>query len=274
MGMSPDAPPKRFGGIDPNVSGPSEYNGADEAHTRPELLFHSSNRRHCDRMIIAVQPPTYFPSLPYTALLRHVDQFVLADTFRFRPNTFQNRSKLRNARGGHWITIPVFGHPAGAPIHTVDLEAGGRWREKHWRSFMYDYRTTMYFEFYEETFRPFFDVEWTNLAECTCRSVELQVELFGIDTELVRTSNLSEKPATIDEIISELGADTLVVPASDAPDDVEAADVEVFSYEHPTYRQNFEGFESGMSAMDLLFNYGREAERLLAQGERSPRSTA
>jgi len=217
--------------------------------------------------MIAVQPPEYFPPLAYTALLQHVDHFVLADTFRFRRERFQNRSKLRNAQGAHWITIPLFGQPDGARLHTIDIETGGRWREKHWRSFMYDYRTTMYFEFYEEDFRPFFDEEWSNLADCTCRSVALQAELFGLDTSITRASALDGAPSTIPEVVEAVGAETVVVPEAEDLPTIEGVTVDVFSYEHPTYHQNFEGFESGVSAMDLAFNYGREAPRLLADGQ-------
>jgi len=224
--------------------------------------------------MIAIQPPAYFPPLEYTALIQHVDHFILADTFRLRRGSFQDRSKLRNAQGGHWITIPLFGQPEGAPIATVDIETGGRWREKHWRSFMYDYRTTMYFEFYEDRFRPFFDVEWSNLADCTCRSVALQTALFGIDTELTRASKLDGAPETVQEIVSTVEAETLVVPKGDADVEVPSTAVTSFEYDPPTYRQNFEGFEGGMSGMDLLFNYGREAPRLLTDGISEPVSSA
>jgi hypothetical protein len=216
--------------------------------------------------MIAIQPPAYFPPLDYTALLDHVDHFILADTFRYRGQSFQNRSKLRNAQGTHWITIPLFGQPTGAPFHTIDIETGGRWREKHWRSFMYDYCTTMYFEFYEEQFRPFFEVEWTNLADCTCRSVALQAELFGLDTSIQRASDLEGTPSTYQEIVEVVGADTLVMPADAEAPSLRSASVESFSYEHPEYHQNFEGFKAGVTGMDLLYNYGREAPRLLAQG--------
>jgi hypothetical protein len=216
--------------------------------------------------MIAVQPPLYFPPLAYTALLDHVDHFILADTFRYRTQSFQNRSKLRNAQGAHWITIPLFGRPEGAPFREVDIETGGRWREKHWRSFMYDYCTTMYFEFFEEQFRPFFEEKWTNLADCTSRSVELQADLFGIDTSLTRASALDGAPDTLPGIAAAVGAEAIAVagPAESAPDlDLPVAAVQ---YDHPEYRQNFEGFEPGMTGMDLLFNYGREAPRILAGG--------
>lgn len=216
--------------------------------------------------MIGVAPPEYFPPLPYTAFVRYVDHFILADTFRYRGHKFQDCSKLRNAQGAHWITIPLFGRPEGARFHKVEIETGGRWREKHWRSFMYDYRTTMYFEFYEDSFQPFFEVEWTNLAQCCCRSVELQADLFGIDTQLTRASQLKGAPTTLVGIAEVLEADRVVVAASGEVPAGSDLRIETFAYGHPTYRQNFEGFVSGVTAMDLLFNYGREAPRILAQG--------
>jgi hypothetical protein len=213
----------------------------------------------------------YFPPLEYMALVDHVDHFILADTFRYRAQSFQNRSKLRNAQGAHWIRIPLFGRPEGAPFRSVEIETGGRWREKHWRSFMYDYRTTMYFEFYEERFRPFFDVEWTNLAACTCRSVELQAELFGLDTTITRASTLAEGPATLGGVVAATEADSIAIPVSEKSSPLELnVEPEPFSYEHPDYHQNFGGFVPGMTGMDLLFNYGREAPRILASGIGAP----
>lgn len=216
--------------------------------------------------MIAIQPPAYFPALAYTALLTYVDHFILADTFRYRAETFQNRSKLRNAQGGHWISIPLFGHPEGRPIHEVDIETGSRWCEKHWRSFLYDYRSTMYFAFYRDRFQPFFDEEWQALADCTCQSVRRQADLYGIDTSITRATRLDKAPATRAAIFDQVDEETLVVPEGERPAGDVDGDVREFRYAPPTYHQNFEGFEPGMTALDLVFNYGREAPRRLIQG--------
>ncbi|MFB6098552.1 MAG: WbqC family protein, partial [Salinibacter sp.] len=169
-------------------------------------------------MRIAVRPPEYFPRLPYMALLQHVDHFVLADTFPYRRQSFQDRSKLRNAQGWHWITIPLFGRREGAPICKVEIKTEGRWQEKHWRSFLYDYRTTMYFEFYESSIRPFFEHTWTRLGPCTARSVELLAELFGLRTTITRASSMDDGPTCIAEVVDALGAETLVVPSEASPE--------------------------------------------------------
>jgi hypothetical protein len=229
--------------------------------------------------MIAVRPPEYFPRLATVALMLRVDHFVIADTFQYSRQSFQNRSKLRNPDGWQWISIPLFGSPSGLLIQTVDVARKDRWRQQHWRAFMYNYRSTMYFEYYEDTFRPFFDVDWDLLANCTTRSMELTKEMLELDVTLRRASDLPGAPRTVDAItdalaevrddLEEPDAKTLLVPPDAAPHDAGATgETRVLHYDHPTYRQNFEGFEPGMSAMDVMFNYGPEATRIIDQGGR------
>jgi hypothetical protein len=59
----------------------------------------------------------------------------------------------------------------------------------------------------------------------------------------------------------------VVVPEEFSTDNLpETIVTQTFTYDHPTYHQNFDGFEPGMTAADLVFNYGREAQRILADG--------
>ena len=216
---------------------------------------------------IAVAPPAYFPRLAYVALVQHVDHFILADTFPFRQRSFQDRSKVRSPQGWHWISIPVVGRREGAPLPTVEIQTEGRWLEKHWRSFLYNYRTTPYFEFFEDSFRPFFERTWRRLVPCLCRSVQLTADLFGLQARITRASALSGEPSTYADIVTALSPDALVVRDASMPEDLpDGISIHECTYEQTPYRQNFEGFAPGMSALDLMFNYGPEARRLLADG--------
>lgn len=125
----------------------------------------------------------------------------------------------------------------------------------------------MYFEFFKGAFEPFFNQSWHRLGPCVCRSVELLVELFGVGTSLTRASTLEGSPSDVQGILEATGAETLAVFDGRQIKTL-GAEVETLTYEHPTYHQNFEGFERGLSAADLVFNYGREARRLLADGLR------
>jgi len=219
--------------------------------------------------MIAIRPPEYFPRLAYTSLMLQVDHFVIADTFQYSRQSFQNRSKLRNPEGWQWISIPLFGSPSGRTIRDVDLARKDRWRQQHWRAFMYNYRSTMYFEYYEDDFQPFFDEDWSYLGNCTSRSVELTADLLEVATPITRASDLDGAPDTVEAVLAAMGEEVLLVPPDAAPHDHDAAStVRVFHYEHPEYRQNFEGFQKGMSAMDVMFNYGPECQRIIAGGSR------
>ena len=219
--------------------------------------------------MIAIRPPEYFPRCVSLGLLAQVDHFILADTFQYSRQSFQNRSKLRNPNGWQWISIPLAAHQHGRPIRTVEIDTDTRWQEKHWRAFMYNYRSTMYFEYFEEQFAPFFETTWTQLGACTCRSVDVTAALFDLDVTITRASELPGAPDTLAAIHDAVGGGPLLSPSEAAPHDAEVvSDVRVYQFEHPTYRQNFEGFETDMAALDLLFNGGPQSLRTIFEAAR------
>lgn len=217
--------------------------------------------------MIAVRPPEYFPRLSYMALVQEVDRFILADTFQYSRQSFQNRSKLRNPQGWQWITVPLHAHQHDRAIIDVQVDPDGPWLGKHWRAFQYNYRSTPYFEYFEPELEPFFHREWAHLGELTAASITLLLRLMELSTPLVRASELDGRPDSLEAIVATVGEEPVLSPEEAAPYDRGAvSDVHVFRYDAPTYRQNFEGFEPGMSAADVLFNYGPEARSIIAQG--------
>jgi len=214
--------------------------------------------------MLAIRPPEYFPGLRYMALVQHVDCFVLADTLAYRRQSFQNRARLRNPQGWQWITVPLEAHQRDRPIHEVAINRNDPWKGKHWRAFQYNYRSTPYFEYFEPQVEPFFQREWATLGGLTSTSVELLHELMGLSTQLVRASNLGGAPDTVESILEAVDEQTLVTDPASAERGAAAGTAHTFHFDAPTYHQNFEGFEPGMSTSDLLFNYGPEACSILA----------
>ncbi len=212
--------------------------------------------------MIAVRPPEYWPRLEYAALLDQADVFVVADTFRYSRQSFQNRTPLRTPDGRQWISIPLRGRQHGYPIGEVEIHGKRRWLRKHWRALHYNYRTTPFFDFYEDRLRPVFEDEWDRLADLTMRSIELMRTLLGIDTPLIRASELDGAPATMEAVLEVLGRSDLVVPRATATVDLPLA-THVLTFEELERRQNFAGFVPGLSALDLLFNYGPDALRMI-----------
>ncbi|SHK06465.1 WbqC family protein [Rhodothermus profundi] len=215
--------------------------------------------------MLAVVPPEYFPRLERVALALRAGRLVLADTFQYSRQSFHNRTRLRNPQGWQWISVPLRAHQHGVPIDQAAVGQLRGWQRRHWRAFCYNYRTTPYFEFFEPRLEEIFQQEWTTLGALTCATVLLTLQLFEIDTPVVRASELVGRPASVAAIARVLAADTLLLPENTAAiDRTAAAQVYALRFKEPVYRQNFEGFVPGMTALDLLFNLGPiEARALL-----------
>ena len=226
---------------------------------------------HAPPVRIAVRPPEYFPRLASLALMQQADRFVLADTFQYSRQSFQNRARLRTPprprQAWQWISVPLKGRQHGRPICEVEVDNRTTWARSHWRAFHYNYRTAPFFDHYEEAFRDLFERPWTHLGALTCATTERLHELFGLASTLVRASELPGVPRHLQALVEAAGGGMLLTSgAAAAHDRRHVASVEAVAYREPAYRQNFDGFEPGMSAADLLFNYGPEALSVLRRG--------
>lgn len=212
------------------------------------------------RSYVAVRPPEYWPRPLFLALVDAADRFVLADTFQYSRQSYQNRTPVRTPQGSHWLSVPLAGNQHGRPVVDVRIHGRHRWIRKHWRALHYNYRTTPFFAFYEPRLAPLFDREWDRLGQLTCTSVCVLADLFGIDTPIVRASEMPESSQSMSDILRACESDRLLSAEDTVEADRQLADVHgVVSIQDLTYHQNFDGFEPGMSALDLLFNYGPEA---------------
>lgn len=222
-------------------------------------------------MTVALVPLEYFPPLHSVALMAAADHVVWADTWPYRRHTRQNRSKLRNPNGWQWISLPMWSHQHGRPTADVMIDGNVPWHERHWRAFMYNYRSTMYFEYFEDDFKPIFTDPAESLQVLAEATTRCTCQFAQIDTPFVRASKWEAD--TVSAIRTHTDASTLWVAHEhadvlDLPDDAPCTVLP--PYEHPTYRQNFDGFEPGMAAIDCIFNYGPEAARLMADGLNTP----
>jgi hypothetical protein len=217
--------------------------------------------------MLAIRPPEYFPRLETVALMMTVERFILADTFQYSRQSFQNRTKVRNPDGWHWVSVPLKGGQHGRPIAAVEIRPVPGWLKKHWRAFAYNYRASPFFEYYEPRFAPLFERRWTHLGALTCATVALLRDLLDLPVVLVRASSLPGRPGDLPGVLAAAGTAPLLVPEAAADYDAEqVGNVRVLHYDHPRYHQVFEGFEPGMTAFDVLFNYGPEARSIIASG--------
>ena len=227
----------------------------------------------------AVRPPEYFPRLAYAALLLAVERFVLADTFPFSRQGWQNRTRIRTPGGDgrQWLTAPRRHTEAGAPLLALPLDHGTPWARTHSRALRYNYGMAPFYEHYRAGVEELLGRAWPSLGALTAATVRWTARQLGAEAEVVCASDLPGVPETLPAVWVALGEPALGAPAvlgtlpESAERDAErlaayGPTVRVLCFDEPARRQNFPGFVGDLGVLDLLFNHGPAAADMLRDG--------
>ena len=100
--------------------------------------------------------PTYLPNISYMAwLIKKKIYFNLTD--KYNKQTFRNRSEIYGANGKLILTIPIIHSKEKKLQLTKEVKIFDKinWQTNHWKSICSAYRSSPYFEFYEQDFFNF-----------------------------------------------------------------------------------------------------------------------
>lgn len=226
-------------------------------------------------MILAGHQPEYLPYLGFFYKMTQCDQFVLVDHVQFLKKSFQNRNSIRSKTGKLLLTVPVL--TKGRPTQRIDevlINNGEIWARKHWRSIHLNYRGYPFFKDHQDFFEDVFTRRWERLVDLNGSIISYLMKCFGIERPLLYSSHYAISGWKTDMLIDlcmKLGADTYVSGwGAKAYVEVEkfrqhALTHRFVRFVHPTYTQSDEPFIPGLSAIDLLFNYGPEAKTVLSE---------
>jgi hypothetical protein len=225
-------------------------------------------------LIVAVHQPQYLPWLGYFDKIRCADAFCLLDNVQYKKNDWQNRNRIKTARGWQWLTVPVH-YSFGQVIRTVAINLSVKWRHKHLQALASNYSRAPFFKDYIEIFEQVYTRSWKFLSDLNIFFIEqLQAALMLPAIPMVKASQLDLGDDPTDRLIDicrALGADTYL----SGPDGTRYMDLERFrqngiqvvfqDFKHPVYPQLFGDFQSHMSVVDLLFNCGADSLKRICE---------
>lgn len=115
----------------------------------------------------AIFPLFYLPPVSYFTLLKENNFEFLLEKFEHLPKqTYRNRATIASPNGSLDLVVPVV---KGAKIHTpykdVKISYDERWQRLHWLSLQTCYRSSAYFEFYEDGLAPFYEKKYDYLFD-------------------------------------------------------------------------------------------------------------
>ena len=182
----------------------------------------------------------------------------------YQKQSYRNRCRLYAADGVQDLNIPVV-HEGGThklPISEIRIDWSKAWLQQHERAIISAYRTSAYFEYYMDEFFAIYAEKPENLIDLNTSLLRFMLDKTGISAEIRFTSEFSRDgiifPAPGDNPTKEIHCtDLREVIHPKRPNSIladlglEKPYFQVFSQKH--------GFQSDLSAIDLLFNEGPDS---------------
>jgi len=193
--------------------------------------------------------PTYFSPISQFQKLVYAKECLFEIQDNYQKQTYRTRVSIATPQGRQELIIPIK-HLKGIRQKTkeVQIEYSYPWQRKHFKSFQNSYRSSPYFEYYEDDLAPIYEKKEKYLLDFLLKTQELSFEMLQLNIEISKTSEyLTSYPPEKD---FRFLANTKVNETSP----------------FPKYNQVFEakhGFIPNLSILDLLFNEGPNSVRLL-----------
>ncbi len=218
-------------------------------------------------MIITIHQPEFLSYLGFFDKISKADGFVIADSFQVKKNYYDNRNKIRanNPQGWHWITIPISSDNHKS-FREVEVAKPYTWHTKILNAIEQNYHRSQYFEQYfpriKEIICKKYDFLFDYNFELLCQMLiwfDIKTPLMGF-TSLLNLESVNGSDKCL-EICQKSDADTYLSGSSGKDylnlDSFEKNNIKVVfhEFEHPIYKQVYEPFIPGMSAIDYLFNH-------------------
>jgi hypothetical protein len=115
----------------------------------------------------AIIPLFYLPPISYfTHLKENNFNFVVEKFEHFPKQTFRNRTSIASPNGSLDLAVPVVkGSKVHTPYKDVKISYDAKWQRLHWLSLQNCYRSSAYFEFYEDGLAAFYEKRFDYLFD-------------------------------------------------------------------------------------------------------------
>lgn len=190
--------------------------------------------------------PTYIPNIATFAAIAQNDVcWEIQDNFQ--KQTFRNRAYICTDRGQLMLNIPIahVGKGQGRQKYKdVKIDYDENWQRQHWRTLETAYRTSPYFEYYEDDIAPLFHQKHDFLLDFNLKLIEVLCNCLQIDMPSKKSETFELSPIHHNDL-------RFLADAKKKISMAQTAYVQVFGDRH--------GFIENASIVDLLFNEGTNA---------------
>ena len=140
---------------------------------------------------LAIMQPYFLPYIGYWQLMQSVDEFIIYDDVQFSKGGWINRNRLLLGGAAHTFTLPLQKGRLGDKINERHLsENHAAANQSLLAKITQAYADAPFFTQAMPVMRQIMSSDETNLADFLCNSLRLVQAYLGLDTPLMRSSQL------------------------------------------------------------------------------------
>ncbi|WP_298392976.1 WbqC family protein [Flavobacterium sp.] len=188
--------------------------------------------------------PTYFPSISQFAAMAQADSITFEMEDNFQKQTNRNRMYIYSPNGLQLLNVPVK-HSKELHQKTKDvrIENDFNWQKQHFKSLDAAYRSSPFFEYFEDEISPIFEKKYEFLKDLNYDTLHLISKCLRMPFDYKETTEYFHEVTDYKDFRNLANGKkdpTILEPYTQVFDD---------KY----------GFINNLSIVDLLFNEGRYA---------------
>ncbi len=188
--------------------------------------------------------PSYFPSISHFVAIAQAELVTFEMEDHYQKQTNRNRMYIYSPNGIQLLNIPIkHSKQAHQRMKEVRIENDFDWQKQHFKSLEAAYRTSPFFEYFEDDLLPIFQKKHTFLMDLNLESMAIVSKCLGLVfdyDETIEYFHEAENKTDYRSLINGKKDSTQLEPYT-----------QVFHQKH--------GFLNNLSILDLLCNEGRYA---------------
>jgi len=193
--------------------------------------------------------PNYFPNIHQFTQIIKADNIIFEVSDNYQKQTFRNRTYIYGANGKLGLFIPVIHtHKKRELFKDVKISYESNWMDLHLKSLQSAYRSSPYFEYFEDDFIKLYSEKEKFLADFNIKCIKLISNLLDLDLDYKISNEYVEKTNDIIDLR-----------------DLSNARKEK-KIDTPKYIQVFEskhGYINNLSILDLIFSEGPNSASII-----------
>lgn len=188
--------------------------------------------------------PTYFPSVSHYVVKVQTTQIIFEVEDNFQKQTNRNRMYIYSPNGVQLLNVPVKNsNKKCQKTKDVKIEYAFDWQKQHFKSLEAAYRTSPFFEYFEDSLQPIFTKKTEFLLDLNFQTIEFINKALKFNPAIEKTIEYFHEVNNVNDFRNLANG---------------KKDTSIFE-PYPQVFQEKQGFLNNLSVLDLIFNEGKFA---------------